>query len=111
MDMEVVEEGSAVIAVPEGRVDGLNATAFGEALANAVGEACKLLVVDFSRLAYVSSAGLRVILTQAKAMSQRDGRLEICSAPENILEVLKISGFDQILAIHDTRAAALGGTG
>ena len=48
-----------------------------------------------------------MILSQAKAMGAQEGKLDICAPPENILEVLRISGFDQILNIHDSRAAAL----
>ena len=107
MDIEVMKENGSVVAVPKGRIDGLNAGEFGEALSKAVDDTCKILIVDFSEMVYISSAGLRAILSQAKAMRAREGRLDICAPPENILEVFKISGFDQILSIHDTRAAAL----
>ena len=107
MDMDIERDGTTLIATPKGRIDGLNAGDFSDALTTAVESGDRLLLVDFSRMSYISSAGLRVILSQAKAMGAQDGRLDICAPPENILEVLRISGFDQILNIHATRVAAL----
>ena len=107
MDMDVERDGSTLIATPKGRIDGLNAGEFSDALTAAIETGDRLLLVDFSQMSYISSAGLRVILSQAKAMGAQEGKLDICAPPENILEVLRISGFDQILSIHESRAAAL----
>ena len=107
MDMDVERKGSTLVATPKGRIDGLNAGEFSDALTAAIEPDDRLLLVDFCQMSYISSAGLRVILSQAKAMSAQEGKLDICAPPENILEVLKISGFDQILTIHDVRAAAV----
>jgi len=107
MDIEISRNGSAVIATPKGRVDGMNAAEFADSLSSAVSAEDLHLLVDLSELSYISSAGLRVILSQAKAMHGKEGKLELCAAAENVLEVLKISGFDQILSIHDTQEAAL----
>ncbi len=107
MDMDIDRDGHTLVATPKGRIDGLNAGDFSAALLAALEAEDQRLLVDFSQMTYISSAGLRVILSLAKTMGSQDGTLDICGPPENILEVLKISGFDQILAIHESRAAAL----
>ena len=56
--------------------------------------------MDMSSLAYISSAGLRVLLVVAKAAKARGGTLVLTGIKPAILEVLKISGFDRIIAIQ-----------
>ena len=57
------------------------------------------LVLDLTRLEYLSSAGLRVILTAQKIMN-RQGRLVIRGANKTILEIFEITGFLDILTIE-----------
>jgi len=56
--------------------------------------------IDMSELNYVSSAGLRVLLVIAKAAKAKGGKLVLFSLKPAILEVIKISGFDRIIAIQ-----------
>ena len=62
-------------------------------------------------LAYISSAGLRVILQTAKALRTQEAQFALCSAKGPIREVFEISGIDQIVSIHDSEAAALASFG
>jgi anti-sigma B factor antagonist len=59
------------------------------------------LVLDFAGLEYISSAGLRVLLTAQKVMSKR-GRMVIRNVNEIILEVFEVTGFADILTIEKT---------
>jgi len=56
--------------------------------------------IDLSELDYVSSAGLRVLLVAAKAAKAKGGKVTLLSPKPSTLEVLKISGFDKIIAIQ-----------
>jgi len=64
-------------------------------------------VLDLSRLDYISSAGLRVILMAAKRLKQNSGRLVLCGLQPNVQEVLDISGFLSFLDVVESRAAAM----
>ncbi len=57
------------------------------------------LVLDFTDVAYISSAGLRVLLTAQKTMSKKDG-MELCGVGEAVSEVFEITGFSDILTIR-----------
>ena len=57
------------------------------------------LVLDFSALDYVSSAGLRVILKAQKLMAPKGG-MKICHVNETIMEIFDITGFADILTIE-----------
>jgi serine/threonine-protein kinase RsbW len=67
------------------------------------------MVVDFTALDYISSAGLRVLLGTAKRLSGAGGALRLCGLNETVQEVFDISGFSTILAVFATEADALKG--
>ena len=100
------EEGT-LTAATEGRIDGANARLFLEALENAIEETDTAVLLDLSDLAYISSAGLRVILQTAKALRAQNAQFALCSAKGPIREVFEISGIDQIVSIHDSEDAAI----
>jgi anti-anti-sigma factor len=95
---------------PQGRLDSGTGSAFEkELLAHIDGGAQKLLL-DFSKLQYISSAGLRIVLLAAKRMKASGGRIALCSLNRQINEVFEISGFSSILDIfpsHDDAVARL----
>ena len=107
--MEVTSErqGTAVIVKTEGRVDGSNASDFQDALEDVIGPDDDSVILNLARLDYISSAGLRIILLSAKNLRQRDVKFAICSLSPSVHELFIISGFDQIIAIHDSSEAAL----
>jgi len=67
------------------------------------------LVVDFTALDYISSAGLRVLLGTAKRLRGAGGALRLFGLNETVREVFQISGFSTILAVFATEADALEG--
>ena len=64
------------------------------------------LLLDFSALDYISSAGLRGLLVLAKKARAGEGALAICSPSPMVREVMEISGFDKLLRLADSREAA-----
>ena len=88
-----------------GRIDSRNALFFKEAVTGELVETDRALILDFSRLEYISSAGLRVVLELAKLFRQ-SRRFSICGLSNAVKEVFEISGFGQIIQIHDNLDAA-----
>ena len=98
--------GAIQVASLEGQLNSNNAAeAEAELLAHVAPEARMLL--DFTRLDYISSAGLRVVLVLAKRLKQAGGRLALCGMQPHIREVFDISGFLAILDVADGREDAL----
>ena len=62
-------------------------------------EGVSKLVFDFSRLEYISSAGLRILIAAQKAMSANGGSLEIVGPNESVRSVFEITGCSEIFAI------------
>ena len=107
MDIRTERTGGALIAKAEGRIDGVNARDFEEALKAAISGNDNAVVMDLEGLSYISSAGLRVILLIAKTLRKRGAEFMLCSLSDPIREVFEISGFDKIIPVHASRADAL----
>ena len=107
MEIGVDRQENTLIASAGGRIDGVNAREFENALRGTINDDDKAVVVDLEGLSYISSAGLRAILLIAKTLSQRGSKFALCSLSEPIREVFEISGFDKIVSIHDTRSEAV----
>lgn len=98
--MNVIKEinnQSAVLKI-EGRLDTTTAPQLEAALAEIPAEVTEL-VLDMAQLEYVSSAGLRVILSAQKKMSKLGG-MKLVSVCDTVMEVLEITGFADILTIE-----------
>lgn len=89
--------GNLEIAV-EGRLDTMTAPEL-EAELNQSMNGADSLVFDFSKLDYISSAGLRVLLSAHKAMIAKGG-MTITNVNEVVQEVFEVTGFADILTIE-----------
>ena len=94
-------------AQPQGRIDSQTALNFQEQLLAGIAEADRIVIADLANVSYISSAGLRSVLLIAKTLRRREVAFAICSLSAPIREVFKISGFDKVISIHDSPAAAL----
>ena len=104
--VNVTENGVMVVAI-EGRVDSSNAQQF-ERVLDAVADAgTRGMVLDLEHLTYISSAALRVLLGLTKTQARKGGTLTVCTVPESLRKVFEVSGFDQIIPVHDSQAEAL----
>ncbi len=65
------------------------------------------ILVNFEKLHYISSVGLRILLATAKQLKTADGELRICDLNEVVKEVFDISGFSTIFKIFGTESEAL----
>ena len=98
MTINKSENGSAMTISLEGRLDTTTSPALEKEL-NEVLPKINELVFDFSKLEYISSAGLRVLLTAHKAMSRKGG-MKVTNVNEIVQEVFDVTGFSDILIIE-----------
>jgi anti-anti-sigma factor len=107
--MEFAQEqaGDVVIAKLTGRLDSSSAQPAEESFTQLLGGGTPHLVIDLSKLEYISSAGLRVLLVVAKKVQQAQGKLVLFGLVPNVREVFSISGFDKIFSIRDDAASAV----
>jgi anti-sigma B factor antagonist len=95
----------------DGRLESSSVPAFQNQLSQATLLGNERLVLDLSRVSFVGSAALRVILVTAKRLGVSGGRLAVC-APPQIAQVFVVAGLDAMLPVHlslDEAQAALAG--
>ncbi len=104
---EMKKEKATVLAI-EGRIDsGTSATLEKKLIDMIEAGGVKDIVMDFSAMDYISSAGLRVLLMAAKKMGKLGGKVVLSGLCENVKEVFDISGFSNIFGIYTTQEEAV----
>lgn len=109
MDCTTRTRGDVTIVAFAGNLDSNTSPQAQQALDGVLAGGGKKVVVDFSALDYISSAGLRVLLGAAKQLRGAGGALRLFGLNETVREVFDISGFSTILAVFATEAEALKG--
>jgi anti-anti-sigma factor len=107
MAIDFQRDASTLIIQAAERVDSTNAQRFLEDLDAAIEPTDQVVVLDMENLTYISSAGLRVILQTAKTLQRQNSSFALCTLSGTVREVFEISGFDQVISIHDSQAEAL----
>lgn len=111
MAIDALSDLAAVFVLPERRLDSCSSGMFYDELESATESGGRVVVIDMEDVDYVSSAGLRVIMQAVRRMQQQGGSLALCSLSKDVRSVFETSGFDQLIAIHPSRADALAAIG
>jgi len=91
-----------VLIQPVGRLDGLTSKEFLDETQKLLKSNPKKVIINLDSLDYISSEGLRSLLTTAKNIKSHGGNFTLCSPQSSVKEVLDISGFGDMLGVHDT---------
>ncbi len=114
MNIQIDKRGDVDIVRPAGRLDSATSEALGRAVGEIFDAGSRRMVIDFSQLEYVSSAGLRATLIAGKRMrGVPGGKLALCALVPGVREIFEISGFLTIFTVCadlDTALAAVAGT-
>ena len=98
MTINKAKDGNALTVSLEGRLDTMTAPELEAAVKDEL-DAVSSIVLDLKALEYVSSAGLRVILSIHKALAGKEG-LIVKNPNETVSEVFEVTGFSDILNIE-----------
>ena len=97
MNINIERENGKALMKLEGRLDTTTAPELEKAI-NGEGDELKSLVLDFNGVDYISSAGLRVLLTAQQKMNAQ-GNMELRGVSEAVMDVFEMTGFADILVI------------
>jgi anti-sigma B factor antagonist len=106
--MEITQtaiKGVTVLALA-GRLDGVTSHALEQKVGEILAGGAERLVFECSHVDYASSAGLRVFLSTAKKLQKLGGRCAFAALTPELREIFRVSGFLDVLEIHDNLAAA-----
>ena len=94
---KTIKDGTAAVAL-EGRLDTITAPDLEGAIKEIL-PGLSDLTLDLAKLEYISSAGLRVLLSAQKVMNQQGG-MTVKNVNETIMEIFEVTGFSDILTIE-----------
>jgi anti-sigma B factor antagonist len=100
MEIKVTANGAEKTVALDGRLDTTTAPQLEKELSNLF-DGTEKLVFDFGNLQYISSAGLRVLLSAQKKMNAQSGSMVIRNANDMVMEVFDVTGFLDILTIEE----------
>ena len=97
MTMEIKKNAAETTIQIIGRLDTITAPSLDKTINEEIGET-KNLILDLKNLEYISSAGLRVLLSAQKKM-QKIGSMKVVNVCEEVMDVFEMTGFADILVI------------
>ena len=100
MEVQGKEDNGITVISPIGRVDTSTAKLFEEGVLKFIKDNGQQVVISFSSIDYISSAGLRVIVMTGKKLASLKGKLALIDMAPKIQEVFKMSGVDKIIKIY-----------
>ncbi len=109
--MALTTEGSrtnvTVIIAIAGRIDGETAADLDRVCQQWLTPDDSAMILDFSEVSYISSAGLSSVLRAGKEIDRQGGRLLVCGLASRLQRVFSFAGFDALFPLFETREAAL----
>ena len=97
LNINKTKENQSAIVSLEGRLDTVTAPELEKEL-HALRPGLTELKLDFAKLDYISSAGLRVLLSAQKVMNKQ-GKMTLTNVSETVMEIFEVTGFSDILTI------------
>lgn len=109
MEISTKTQESSIIISIAGRIDTATAPALEQAINTVIANGSRKLLLNFSGVSYISSGGLRVLLSTAKKLKGDGDRFGLCCLSPEVLKILKLAGFTSIFSINTCEGEALAG--
>jgi anti-anti-sigma factor len=100
------QQGKKILRI-EGRIDATTTPILEKYVSDLFHQKQKWILMDFGKVDYLSSAGMRLMLSTTKKCKGLDGKLGFCNMNEDVMEIIKMAGFERILNIYSTEKEAL----
>lgn len=103
MDLREEQVGGVSVVEVKGRIDSTTAPALAERLTAHLGAPNVRVVLDLSRLEYISSAGFRILLLAAKRADETASRFVLCGVSGKVRQLFDLGGFLDLFSTTGTR--------
>jgi anti-sigma B factor antagonist len=107
MEIARTETNGIVVVALQGRLDTNTSVTLEEELLQLAGERSHRIVVDLSELDFISSSGLRVLLTAGKKSKSVSGRLVLCTLTDHVKQVFDVAGFTMLFSMYPSQEEAV----
>jgi anti-anti-sigma factor len=105
IDLEEIDQ--KMILRLDGRLDAATVPLLERKINTLIDEKRYLIYLDCLRIDYLSSAGMRLLLSVSKKLKTKKGALVLFSISEEVMEIIKLAGFEKILLIFETEQDAI----
>ena len=107
METTIKESGNVKIVLFDGELDSTSSSAADEELSKLRDDGAKKVLINFEKLDFISSAGLRILLSTAQILKKVGGELRVCSLNKTIQDIFNVSGFVTLLNVFEDESQAL----
>jgi anti-sigma B factor antagonist/stage II sporulation protein AA (anti-sigma F factor antagonist) len=107
LNIVVEEDGGKCILRLDGRIDALTSATLERELSHLFETGHRKLLLDFVKVEYLSSAGMRVFLSASKKMKANQGFVLFYNLNDDVMDIIKIAGFERVLRIYPNEKEAL----
>lgn len=110
MTFEVSErqERDVMVLHMDGRLDAATSPLIERKVDAFIEAGQRKFILNFEQVDYLSSAGMRFLLSVTKKLDQLEGKMVLASVSPEVMEVMRMAGFDRLLHICHTEPEALG---
>ncbi len=102
MDIQITQEQSISVVTVSGKLDALTAPEYEQSLGRLIHAGVEQIIVDFSGLLFISSAGLRALLNTGKPLQARQGKIVYAALQEPVREVFEMTGLLGLFDVADS---------
>lgn len=107
MDVKEETKGDILILRLNGRLDAISSPAAERKVFDYINNGQYKVLLNLAGVDYLSSAGMRMLLSVTKKLKALSGKLVVCAVTTNVMDVLKMSGFDHVLELTKTEEDGL----
>ena len=107
VDLKEEKKGNVMVLKIKGRLDAITSPRTEKRIFECINSGQHQILLNFSEVDYLSSAGMRMLLATTKKLKTLTGKLVLCSVNVNVMDVLRMSGFDHVLEITEDQDLAL----
>lgn len=99
--------GDVLVLRIKGRLDAVSTGSAEKRVFDFIDHGQNKLLLNFAEVDYLSSAGMRMLLATTKRLKPLSGKLVVCSVSTNVMDVLRMSGFDHVIELSKSEQDAL----
>jgi len=107
MDVTVEEKGEIIVMRVKGRLDAASSPQLEQTINSIIDGGHFKIVLNFSDVEYLSSAGMRLMLAISKKLQHLEGKVVACSLNDDVMEVIKMAGFNQVIEFYPSEQESL----
>ncbi len=101
MEVNLIRNGNKAQMLLSGRIDANTTQALGKILLDAA-EKYDEIALDFEKVPYISSAGLRALKIAHRAMQEKNGRFTLKNVRKDVMDVFRVTGFSRFLDFEES---------